>query len=320
MSNNIIKWGILAPGKIAHQFAQDFAHIENGKLVAVASRSEARAKEFALQYHIERAYGSYQALYEDAEVDAIYVATPHNFHFENSKDALMSGKAVMCEKPITVNPEELQDLLKIAQVQAGYLMEALWTYFLPAIINAQSWVAAGRLGKILQVKADFGYPAAFDAHSRMYNPDLAGGALLDMGIYPIAMAALFIESMPKDLKVVVNKAKTGVDDEVTMLLEYQDSLANLCTSFRAKLNNWAYIIGDNGYIAIPDFWRAKECFLYEGDQLKDHFKDSSTAIGYHYEVISMNEDLFMGRKASHVVPHAMSMKLQKLMALVATKF
>jgi predicted dehydrogenase len=225
------------------------------------------------------------------------------------------------EKQIAIHPSELVALLQIAKASSGYLMEAMWTYFLPAIIRSQEWVKSGRIGKILQVKADFGYPTQYDPMSRMYNPHLAGGVLLDMGIYPIAVTALMIDALPEEVKVVVQKAKTGVDSEVTMLFEYGDgSLANLCASFRAKLNNWAYIIGEKGYIALQDFWRASECFLYEGDHIIDHYEGLRDSFGYHYETYSMNEDLLLGRKQSVIMPHEMSMKLQQMMASVKAYF
>jgi predicted dehydrogenase len=321
MLNKKIKWGIVGPGIIAHQFASDFRWVDNGELIAVASRDKGRAQAFADTHSVAKAYEGYQSLYDDDDVDAVYIATPHNFHFENAKAALQAGKAVMCEKPIAIHPSELVELIQIAKASSGYLMEAMWTYFLPAIIKSQEWVKSGRIGKILQVKADFGYSTHYDPMSRMYNPHLAGGVLLDMGIYPISVPALMIDALPEQVKVVVKKAKTGVDSEVTMLFEYGDgSLANLCASFRAKLNNWAYIIGEKGYIALPDFWRASECFLYEGDHIIDHYDGIRDSFGYHYETHSMNEDLLLGRKKSVIMSHEMSMKLQKMMASVKAYF
>ncbi len=316
-----IKWGIISTGNIAHSFTQDFKFVNNGELVAVASRSKEKATQFANQYNIPKAYGDYDNLFEDDEIDAIYVATPHNFHFDNSSNALKAGKAVLCEKPITVNPQECRDLIDLSQTTGNYLMEALWTYFLPAILKAQEWVKEGKIGDIKHIKADFGNPVPFDPESRMYSPDLAGGALLDMGIYPIALAWLFLKKDPDNISVISKKAPTGVDDDVTMLFDYVDVTATLTTSFRCKLPNCAYIIGDKGYIRIPDFWQAKECFLYNNvDKCVEHYVDDRKSIGLNFEIDTVNSDLLNYKKESEVMPLSYSLKLQEHMGLVMKKF
>ncbi|MTI33387.1 Gfo/Idh/MocA family oxidoreductase [Xanthovirga aplysinae] len=312
-----IKWGIVGPGIIAHEFAHDFQFVEKGELIAVASRSSERGLAFAKKYKIPKVYNSYQDLYADEEIDAIYVATPHTFHLENSRNALMAGKAVLCEKPITINPAQLEELIKVSKETGGYLMEGMWTYFLPAIKKAQQWVEEGKIGRIKHLKSDFGYPVPFDPKGRMYNPELAGGALLDMGVYTIAMAWLFYKKDPKNIISLGRKASTGVDNDVTMLFEYEDALATLTTAFRCKLNNWTYIIGENGYIAIPDFWRAKECFLYEMENCVEHFIDPRKGFGFNFEIEAVNADLLGGKKESVIMPLHFSRKLQQHMAQVA---
>lgn len=315
-----IKWGIIGPGIIANEFAHDFQFVHKGELAAVASRSSTRGNDFALKYGIPIVYSSYEELYNDPEIDAIYISTPHTFHLENSKKALEAGKAVLCEKPITINPIQYQELLKVAKTTQGYLMEGMWTYFLPAIQKAQKWVSDGRIGTIKHVKSELGYPVPFDPSGRMYNPELAGGSLLDMGIYPLAMAWLFYKKDPDNITVVSQKAKTGVDNDVTMLFEYDQALATLHSSFQCKLSNWTYVIGDQGYIAIPDFWRAKECFLYKVEECVEHFKDSRKGFGFNYEIDAVSDDLIQGKKESEVMPHSYSMKFQEHMKIVANKF
>lgn len=315
-----IKWGIIGPGVIAQQFADDFRHVANAELVAVASRNLTRAQSFARQHNIGKAYDNYQALYSDPEVEAVYIATPHNFHFQQSVDALKQGKAVLCEKPITVNTKELDELLKIASSTGNYLVEGMWTYFLPALLLAQRWVEEDRLGEVLHVKADFGYPVPFDPNGRMYNPDLAGGSLLDLGIYVIAMAWLFLKQDPSDVRVVSRKATTGVDHDISIQFEYANAAASLTTSLRCKLHNWAFIIGEKGYIAIPDFWRARECFFYQGETLTDHFVDDRKGNGFEFEIEGVSEDLKKGKLQSEVVPHLYSIKFQEHMAAVRSRF
>ena len=189
-----IKWGIVGPGIIAHEFAHDFQFASHAELVAVASRSVERGADFAKKYGIKKVFSSYNDLYNDPDVDAIYVATPHTFHFENSRDAIDSGKAVLCEKPLTHNLQDTVALLDHAQKKGIYLMEGMWTYFLPVIRKAVEWVDAGRIGEVKHVKANFGYPSEFDPSRRYYDPELAGGCLLDMGCYTIAMAWLFLKA------------------------------------------------------------------------------------------------------------------------------
>lgn len=315
-----VKWGIISTGRIAHDFASDFQYVENAELVAVASRSGEKSRQFADRFRISKAYSSYEALYIDSDVDAIYVATPHNFHFQNSIDALGAGKAVLCEKPLTVNLQEFEQLVSFAHNSKRYLMEGMWTYFLPAIRKAQEWIAAGRIGEVKQVKAEFGYPVPFDPKGRMYNPELAGGSLLDMGIYPIAMAWLFIPKVPQDIKVVSRKAKTEVDLDVTMLFDYGDEVANLASSFRHKLFNHLFIVGTQGFIQVPNFWKADECILYEEDTEIDRFQDGRKSIGFNFELEAMSADILNGRQQSSIMPHAHSRRFQELIQRVSDQF
>ena len=174
-----VKWGILSTGRITHQFVQDFAYVPNGEVVAVASRSQASADAFADEYAIGRAYADYGQMLEDTDVDAVYIATPHTLHYQNAMDAIQARKHVLCEKPFTVGVRESRNLFRIAEQSSVFVMEAMWTWFLPAIRKALEWVEQGRIGKLRQVKADFGYPLLpFDPERREYNAELAGGCLL----------------------------------------------------------------------------------------------------------------------------------------------
>ena len=315
-----VRWGIVGPGNIAHSFAHDFQFTKYGELKAVASRSLARAQNFADKHGIPKAYGSYAELYDDNEIDIVYIATPHVFHHENSVDALNSGKAVLCEKPLTVNLEECDSLIALAKEKDQYLAEAMWTYFLPVINKVSEWVSEGRIGQVLSIKADFGNRVPFDPDSRMYSPELAGGTLLDMGIYPLAITWLIYKSDPKNISVISRKASTGVDNDVNMLFEYEDASASLHSSFRSKLNNHAYIIGEKGYIDIPEFWHARECILYESENIIDRFQDDREGKGYEFEIDAVSIDLLNGLKHSGVMPLDYSRKLQEHMQMVVDKF
>ena len=317
---NRITWGILGPGIIAHEFVQDFNHVNNAVVGAVASRSAQRAKDFAAEYQIPSHYEGYDELYADPSIDAIYVATPHNFHLEQSLAALQAGKAVLCEKPLTISTGESKELISYSREKDLYLAEAMWTYFLPSIQKAQEWVEQGRLGKILHVKADFGYPVPFDAESRYYNPKLAGGSLYDMGIYPIAIASLFIKKKYQSLVVSSTICETGVDVDTAIHLDYGDETAQLQSAFRCKLHNHAYIVGEKGYIVLPDFWRARECHLYVHEKKVDSFKDHRKGHGFEFEIASISNDILQGKKESSVVSHETSMSFQQLMEEVRNQF
>ncbi|PWJ41895.1 Gfo/Idh/MocA family protein [Sediminitomix flava] len=316
-----IKWGIIGPGIIAHSFAQDFAHVTKGELVAVASRNEERAKKFADQYKIPKVYTSYESLCEDPEIDAIYIATPHNFHYDQTLLALQSNKAVLCEKPLTHIAEQTDELIAFAEQSGNYLMEGMWTYFLPVIQKAKQWVKEGKIGKVKHVKSEFGYPVPYDTSSRYYDPKLAGGALLDMGVYNVAMACFFFDGKePSDIHVVARKAESGVDHDVTTLLVYEDEIANLTTAFRCKLPNSCIIIGEEGYIEIPDFWRAKECRRYKMEDCVEVFEDHRNGNGFEFEIEAVSIDLLEGRKSSEVVPWEVSKHLQSVMKKIMEKF
>ena len=317
---NTIRWGIVGAGRIAHTFAQDMPATRHGVLRAVAARSGEAARKFADQYGAPSAYEGYETLYNDPAVDAIYVATPHSLHLQNAGDALRAGKAVLCEKPITTSATECQALIDIANESDSYLMEAMWTWFLPAIRKAKEWVDSGRIGKIVQINADFGYPQVYAPDERTYNPELAGGCLLDMGVYPIALAALFAGRDPEEISVVSRHAPNGVDDDVAMLFNYDDFVATLGTSFRARLPNWAYIVGEDAYIAIPDFFRARECQLFVLDDMADQFDDGRSTNGFDYQVEAVNNDLLAGRKQSEIMPLSESLRFQRHMDLVRSRF
>ncbi len=315
-----VKWGVIGPGNIASNFVSDFQHVANGEVVAVGSRSKSRAREFADRHAIEVSYGSYDELCQSDEVDAIYVATPHNFHFEQASLAIKYGKAVLCEKPITTSLKDFHVLRRLAAENKTLLMEGMWTYFLPAIKKAKQWVNEGRIGVIKHVKSDFGFYADFDPQNRLFNPELAGGALLDIGVYPIALANYFLEGLPTDIKVHSRKASTGVDSDVMMSFTYPEVMATLHASLECRLPNYTYIIGDKGYIEIPNAWQAKICSLYIESERIDHYNDGRNNFGFNYEIEAFNADFLAGRLESSIMLHQSSEQLQSLMEKVAKLF
>lgn len=316
----MINWGIIGTGNIAHSFARDFRFSNGGIISAVASRKLEKAQEFAKRYYVPKAYGSYKELLEDESIQVIYIATPNHLHFELSAEALGNGSAVLCEKPITTNPHDLKRLTEIAREAEQYLLEGLWTSFLPPIQKAKEWVQRGYIGKLRYIRAGFGFKAHFDPASRLFNPDMGGGALLDIGIYPIALAQFFVNQKPQRMSVISSKARTGVDQEETILMEYKNGVvANLTASFRFKLTNEATIIGDKGFIRIPEFFRATECCLFDDGELIDKFRDPRKSTGYNFEIDAVNQDLEAGRTESKVMPLSASLEIQEIMECVRQK-
>jgi len=315
-----IRWGIVSAGTIANTFAADMTHVSNAEVAAVAARSLDSAAEFAGKYGIGKAYQGYERLFSDPDIDAVYIGTPHTLHLQNSADALGAGKAVLCEKPITTSAAECQKLFDVAAETGSYLMEAMWTWFLPALNKAKSWVDAGRIGELRHVKAELGYPKTYDPHSRLYDPSLAGGCLLDMGIYPIAIARYFTEKSAAAIHVVSCHAPNGVDDDVAMLFNYDNCIATLAASFRCKLPNTAYIIGTEGYIEIPHGWSARECHLYAMHEQIDSFTDNRRGSGFEFQIEAVSNDILQRRKESAVVTHVSSLAFQQDMDRVKEKF
>ena len=233
---------------------------------------------------------------------------------------MRAGKAVLCEKPITTSAAECEELIRVARETGCYLMEAMWTWFLPAARQAKQWVDAGRIGRIVQINVDFGYPFEYSATRREYNADLAGGCLLEMGVYPVALAALFTGQDPEEIAVVARHAPNGVEDDVAAIFNYRDCVATLTTSFRAKLRNWAYIVGDEGAVSIPNFWCANEAQLWAVDEMVDRFNDGRKTHGFNFQIDAVNQDLIGSRQESEIMPLSESLRFQRHMDLIRGRF
>jgi predicted dehydrogenase len=311
LSNTSVRWGLIGPGRIAHSFARDIAATSNAELVAVAARDGVRARAFADLYGVEHAHEGYSALYENPQVDAVYVATPHSYHLEHCTDTMRHGKAVLCEKPLVIDPAQCRELMATAQETGSYLMEGMWTWYLPAIRRALAWCEQGRIGELLHIKSDFGFPLGYSENLREYDARVGGGAVLEMGIYPVAMARLFTNRSPRRIQVTGRRAANGMEDDVTAIFDYGDIMATLGTSFRCKLHNWTCLVGTEGLITIPDFWCAQRCSLYHLNQLIDHFEDGRSSLGFEYQIREVSQDILDGKTQSDVIPLATSLALQE---------
>lgn len=295
----MIRWGILGLGHIAHKFAQDLLTVPGAELVAVASTNQARADEFAAQYGAAHAFGTYEALLTVADVDVVYVATPHVNHHENTLMLLRGGKAVLCEKPFGMDAGQVQEMVAMARTEGVFLMEALWSRFNPALQQAHHWVESGAIGKIVNLKADFGFVAPFDPAGRLFDKKLGGGALLDIGIYPLFLSYLLL-GKPASLKASATFGQTGVDEQCAMLLTYESgAVAVLDATLLAKTDCVGIIYGTEGTIRIHSrFHEAKTVTLEKpGHDPKIISFDRSTH-GYTYETVHVNDCLTAGRTES----------------------
>ncbi len=246
----ILRWGILGTGIIAQQFARGLRVLPDARLVAVGSRTAETAERFGRTFDVPHRHASYSALAEDPEVDVVYVATPHPFHAENTLLCLRAGKAVLCEKPFTLNAAEARTVIAEARARRLFLMEAMWMRYLPAMVQVRRWLAEGVIGEVRMVTADFGFRAAFDPHSRLFDPALGGGALLDVGIYPISLAFMVLGT-PTRVTGVAQLGETGVDEQSAYLFEYpQGQLAVLSSAVRTTTPTEAWILGTEGAIHI----------------------------------------------------------------------
>ncbi|MBN1304085.1 MAG: Gfo/Idh/MocA family oxidoreductase [Anaerolineales bacterium] len=314
MADKQFHWGLIGPGRIAHNFAGGLQAIEDGQLYAVASSKLERAQEFAKRYQAPRHYDSYKALADDPRVDAIYIATPHRFHYENTLLCLEAGKPVLCEKPLTVNAAETKKLYETARRNKIFLMEALWTPYLPIWQQVRQWIDEGKIGTLELANATFGNKLARDVKDRWFNPELAGGALLDMGIYPLAMSRFIFGENPASFTAHGRLGPTGVDEFTAVTLVYESgAVAQLSTNFISTNTNDYTIHGSAGYIRIhPMFWAAETATLVTAD---GEFTTSRPhrASGFEYETEEAMRCIRQGLMESPLVSHEFTYSIMELM-------
>jgi len=284
-SNNTIHWGILGCGKIASKFAKDLTTIPNAKLQAVSSRSIQKAKEFASNYNASLYYEGYEKLSKDPKIDVIYIATPHVFHFENTMMCLQNKKAVLCEKPFAMKISQVQEMIQTAEENNVFLMEALWTYFLPHYRFVLDSISSGKLGAIKSLQADFGFAAQFDSNSRLFNKNLGGGSLLDIGIYPL-FAALSIIGYPETVMATAQIGKTGVDETCTIKLGYKNGVtASLLSTITKDTETEAIITLEKGIIKINKPFHAPSYVTITKENQSNTHTFGVTTNGYNFEAI-----------------------------------
>jgi dihydrodiol dehydrogenase / D-xylose 1-dehydrogenase (NADP) len=307
-----IRWGILAPGRIAHKFAKGLTGTDSGVLHAVGSRSMERAQSFATEYGAPNVHDSYEALASDPDVDAVYIANPHNYHRDAAVLCLEHGKAVLCEKPFAVNAREAREMVDASIKNSAFLMEAMWTRFMPAMQQARAWIDAGRIGEIRRIDAHFGFRSGWEPEGRLLNPALAGGALLDVGIYVASFAYWMMREDPVAVSGYASIGETGVDEQNALLFRYQSgALASLSSAIRTATDNRAVVFGTDGRIEFPaPFFMATGCVLHSGEQTVE-FEQPFLSNGYEYQAIEVAKRLQAGENESPILPRDESIRIME---------
>ena len=318
----LIRWGILGCGKISRKFASDLDYVEGAKLIAVGARQLETAQEFAREFPAPHVHGSYEDLVSDPDVDVIYVATPHALHREHTLLCLEHGKAVLCEKAFAINLREVKEMIDTARTKKIFLMEALWSKFLPQYQKVQELITAGELGEIKSVLIDFGFVPQAPVPSRIFDPALGGGSLLDIGIYNVFFALSFL-GRPDEIEASMTPTATGVDEQCAMLFKYKNgAMAQLFSSLSTNLGTEADIGGTKNRIRLTSRFYAPSARIeiFSGrEETKQMIPvDKEPGSGYQYEARHVGECLRKGLTESPVMTFSDSMLLMETMDRIRT--
>lgn len=313
--SRVFRWGIIGLGKIARKFAEDLQRLPNARLHAVASTSADRAAAFAHEFGAVHAFGTYEELARCPGLDIVYIATPHVLHYENTLLCLEHNLPVLCEKPFAMNRQQAAHMIQTARRHRVFLMEALWTRFIPGVDYALALAEQSEVGRIHTVKADFGFHMPFDPHSRVFNKALGGGSLLDIGIYP-AILALFVlgKPLPEDVQAAATFTATDVDESCAFHFRYPDNrLALGHSTIAANTPVEAWLHGTEGSIYLHPRWHHTQKIRvshYEGRTEHRYEKDFPyEGWGYHFEAAHVMECLEAGWLESDKIPLDFTLEL-----------
>ena len=319
--SKIIKWGILGCGRIAHEFAVGLKTLPDAKLEAVASRTEGKAERLAKIFRVKNIYNNYIELVNNPAVNVIYIATTHNFHYKNALLCLNHGKALLCEKPITLNAIQAEEVINTARKNKLFLMEAMWTRFLPCIVKLNELLDNGILGEIRHIRADFGIRRKIDLKGRLFNPDLGGGSLLDLGVYPISFARMIYKRSPSKIKSHAYIGETKVDEKSCYFFEYENGqTAMLSSSNRLIMPHDAFIFGTKGYLEIPNFFHPSKMILKLEGKRKKTIKIPFKSTGYNYEAMEVMYCLNAGKLESKIMPLDETLEIMKTMDILRSQW
>jgi len=301
-----IRWGILGTGNIAHKFARGLAVLPDAELVAIGSRRQETADAFGEEFAVRHRHASYAALVEDADVDVVYVSTPHSYHRDNTLLCLQGGKHVLCEKPFAINANQAKEMVATARDRGLFLMDAVWTRFLPTHVRTREILASGVLGEIRLVHADFGFRGRVNPMQRLFNPELGGGALLDVGVYDVQLASMILRGPPTEISAMASLGSTGVDEQSAMLLKYSGGrMAQLSCAIRTTTHHEASIFGTEGRLRLEaPWWRGTTLTVWmrpgpEGGETTHHPYEGN---GYQHEAAEVMTCIREGRLESNIMP------------------
>ncbi len=309
-----VRWGILGTGKIARAFATAVAEMPGAVVTGIASRSPEAAEAFAQEFRVGAAYGSYQALADAPDIDLVYIATPHPMHAGNALMALEAGKGVLCEKSFTVNRREAEQVVALARAKKLFLMEAMWTRFLPSFLEARRIVESGEIGPVRQVVADFGFTATFGPEHRIFNPVLGGGALLDLGIYPLSLAAAFLGPV-ESAHAQAEMGATGVDVQTAFTLRHRDGGLSICScSLQARTPCELTVSGERGHVRMNTmFHKARSITVVLDDGSSRTIETPFLGNGYQHEIEEAQRCWRAGLVESPSMTHDETLALMGLM-------
>lgn len=309
-----VRWGILGPGSIANSLAKGVAALPDAEVYAVGSRDRIKADIFAERHGIPVRYGSYQELVDDPKVDVVYVATPHTFHAEHTLLALNAGKPVLCEKPFTINERELEQVVRVARKRKLFLMEAMWTRFFPVMVKVRALIAAGAIGDVRMVEADFGFRTNVNEEGRLFNRALGGGALLDVGVYTVSFAQMILGA-PNRMTGLATIGETEVDEQSAFILGFPSgALAILSTAVRTNTPHIATVIGTEGIITVPtNWWKPNRLVLARSGKAEETIELPANEAGFVYEAEEVGKCLRAGKLESDVMPLSQSLSIMRTM-------
>lgn len=318
------RWGIAGTGAIAESFTRDLALVPGAEVVAVGSRTAAAAGSFAAAHGISRAHGSDDALAADPDVDIVYVASPHSRHLDQTLRFLDAAKHVLCEKPLGLSAREVDQMVEAARRADCFLMEALWSRFLPAYAELRSLLARGTIGEPRLVEAEFGFVQAMDPTHRLFDPALGGGATLDLGIYPVQLGHL-VFGAPDDVAAVGHLGATGVDEHVAAVLRHPGGGITVAkASLTASLRCGAVVSGTHGTIELPPFMHRPESLVVRDVDGTRSIEAPVEGVGLHHEAVEVQRCLDVGERESPLFPrsesHAIATTLDAIRTAVGVRY
>ena len=316
-------WGILGPGSIATRFMNDLPRCPQARLAAVASRDPEKARAFAGKYHFAASYGSYGELLQDPAVDIVYIAVPHPQHHDLAIQALQAGKAVLCEKPVALNADQIRDMVACAERSRTFFMEAMWTRFFPVNQRIRQMIGSGELGAVTLLEVDFGFGSwnhgkVANPQARLFAPELAGGSLLDVGVYCVSYATWMKGAQPVQIKALDSKVETGVDGMTAALFRFADgSMAVLRSSVVQATRQVAMIYCEKATIEVPDFWHPSRAVVRYHDNRPDEVIDipfdTDGATGFQYEAEAVMACMDKGLTQSPDLTWQQSIEIMELL-------